>query len=259
MKKKFFAVALATTMVVSSAMSAMAEDISGTDWWAAGNGKSADYALSGDGSVSLDINCTAANDAGYAAFNVEVYADAWFFTTGSNQDAWWAEGAGEGKDGITGIASELNSTIKAGSTYKVTVTRSGNDITVTYANPDGSEYAKFVGTNASTPNDLKVHVLAQVGSYTITESKKDDAGSTTAADTKKDDATTPSTAAPAAGNDAKKDNAAATTAAASSTTTTKSATKTSPKTGDAAPIAALGAVAVVACAGVVVSRRKVTE
>ena len=41
--------------------------------------------------------------------------------------------------------------------------------------------------------------------------------------------------------------------------TTKAATKTSPKTGDVAPIAALGAVAVVACAGVVVSRKKVTE
>ena len=48
-------------------------------------------------------------------------------------------------------------------------------------------------------------------------------------------------------------------AAANNTATTKAATKTSPKTGDVAPIAALGAVAVVACAGVVVSRKKVTE
>ncbi|MDY5577529.1 MAG: hypothetical protein SPF70_08725, partial [Lachnospiraceae bacterium] len=35
--------------------------------------------------------------------------------------------------------------------------------------------------------------------------------------------------------------------------------KDTPKTGDVAPIAALAAVAVVACAGVVVSRKKVTE
>lgn len=247
MKKKFFAVALATTMVVSTAISASAESITGTAWWDAGNGKSGDYTLSGDGSVALDINFKEANGEGYGAFNVEVYNDGWYFTTGSDQNAWWAEGAlkgdaatGGGTQDITGIAATPASTIVAGTTYKVTVTRAGSVITVTYANPDGTKYAEYVGTaNDSIPSELKVHVMAQVGTYDVTE-----ATSTPTDPTK---ATDPTTEAPKGDNP--------TTKAPAATT----AGKTTPKTGDVAPVAALAAVAVVACAAVVVSKKKVTE
>ena len=106
-------------------------------------------------------------------------------------------------------------------------------------------------------NGCYVFFVPDTSTVTVDKKAAADAGTTAAADTKKDNNAT-TAAAPAD----KKDNAATTAAAADkkdNTATTKAATKTSPKTGDVAPIAALGAVAVVACAGVVVSRKKVTE
>ena len=241
MKKKFFAVALATTMALSTVMTASAETLTGTGWWE-GMQTGQDYVLSGNGSLSLDVNFQTGDDAGYGAFNVEVYNEGWFFTTGSDQNAWWAEGAGTGSEGITGVTAGGASTIVAGTTYTVTVTRTDDQITVTYANPDGSKYAEYVGTNETTPEELKVHVMAQVGTYEITEAQanNDNNNESTTAATGENQ----TTAAPADGE---------------KTTTAATTGKGTPQTGDVAPIAALGAVAVIACAGVVVSRKKVTE
>ena len=240
MKKKFFAVALATTMALSTAITASAETLTGTKWWD-GMQAGQDYTLSGDGSVSLDVAFTAGDDAGYGAFNVEVYADKWYLTTGSDQNAWYAEGAkDDANSNITGVATEFASTIVAGNTYKVTVKKAGTTITVTYLNPDGSTYAEYVGTNSTTPNDLKIHVLAQVGTYEVTEAAA--AGTT-----------------PTGPEAAKPTTTAGTTTTAAKTTTAATTKTTTPKTADVAPVAALAALGVVACAGVVVSRKKVTE
>ena len=211
MKKKFFAVALATTMAVSTVMTATAaapETITGTAWWE-GAQFGQDYALTGDGSLSLDVAFESGDaDSGYGAFNVELYADAWYLTTGSDLNAWWAGGATDGGSAISGVSTVFNSSIIAGTTYKITVTRSGNELTVTYANPDGSTYVEYSGTNTNIPDTLKVHVIAQIGTYTISEVEtgKDDStveepstgedGATvetpSASDTKKDDTTAPS-------------------------------------------------------------------
>lgn len=212
MKKKFFAVALATTMAVSTIMTATAaapETITGTAWWE-GMQVGQDYTLTGDGSLSLDVAFESGDaDSGYGAFNVELYADAWYLTTGSDLNAWWAGGATDGGSAISGVSTVFNSSIIAGTTYKITVTRSGNELTVTYANPDGSTYVEYSGTNTNIPDTLKVHVIAQIGTYTISESAEDPADDSTveepstgedgatvetpsASDTKKDDTTTPS-------------------------------------------------------------------
>ena len=260
MKKKFFAVALATTMALSTAVTAMAADtesLTGTKWWE-GKQVGKDYTLEDGKALTLSIEVKSGNGDEGAAFSVEAYDTAYFFTTGSDGNGWFAEGAAEGSSMTSNpfkdAGDKAAGSVEAGKTYEVTVTRSGKDFKMVYYNvTDAKELYTISGTaGADAPSSMKVHVMAQLGTVEVsekteasTEAKKDDAGAATATSTeaKKEDGTTKA--------------ADSTTKATDSTT--KSATKTSPKTGDAAPIAALGAVAVVACAGVVVSRRKVTE
>ena len=237
MRKKLLTVALAATMAVASVFSAFAETLTGTKWWE-GMQAGQDYTLSGDGSISLDVNFKEGNDDGYGAFSVEVYNDGWFFTTGSDQNAWYAEGALNQGESISGVASEFASTIAAGTTYKITVTRSGSNVTVTYANPDGSKYAEYVGTNTSTPDSLKIHVMAQIGTYEVTESAATPADPTTDPTTEAKNPGQQETTATPAGN---KDNV------------------TPSKTGDSAAVAVVAIVALGAAVAVVASKKKVTE
>ena len=244
MKKKFFAVALATTMALSTVMTASAETLTGTAWWT-GMKAGQDYALNGDGSITLTIKAVEGEGA---AFSVETYkkgdaAGNFFFTSGSDGNAWFAEAA-KGTCNVPFVeGSESNPKVTVGDTYEVTVTRAGKEFTVVYYDvTKGAELCKMTGSSeVDFPSDLNVHVMAQVGTFEVAqkttggsdEQKPADNGATTAAADK------------------------ATTTAAADKATTKATTAA--KTGDVAPVAALAAVAVVACAAVVVSRKKVTE
>ena len=160
------------------------------------------------------------------------------FQSDANFDAWVSE-------------------MQAGQDCTVTISRTGDKLD--YTAKIGSYTISTSATSGKAlPETCYVFFTGEKCALTgfTTTKNGGDAATTPAADTKKGDTATPA-AAPAD----KKDNA--TTAAAAdkkdNKATTKATTKTSPKTGDVAPIAALGAVAVVACAGVVVSRKKVTE
>lgn len=283
MKKKFFAVAMATTMALSTAMSASAATVEGAWWaqWTEG------YELADGATLEFDVTVK----GGDAVWNnvAAVFANA--KTTGTKApadevgssykeyavvrgDNWgWGGGDNKSVDGsdITyegGIADEALGgdagfiAMMKDAKLAVTITRSGNDVTYTYkaTGANGSATTRTAKFSANMGDGCYVFFVPDTSTVTVdkkaaADTKKDD--NAPAADTKKGD-NAPAPAAPAD----KKDNAGTTAAAADkkdNTATTKAATKTSPKTGDVAPIAALGAVAVVACAGVVVSRKKVTE
>ena len=279
MKKKFFAVAMATTMALSTAMSASAATVEGAWWtqWTEG------YELADGATLEFDVTVK----GGDAVWNnvAAVFANA--KTTGTKApadevgssykeyavvrgDNWgWGGGDNKSVDGsdITyegGIADEALGgdtgfiAMMKDAKLAVTITRSGNDVTYTYkaTGANGSATTRTAKFSANMGDGCYVFFVPDTSTVTVDKKAAGDAGTTAAADTKKGDTAT-TAAAPAD----KKDNA--TTAAAAdkkdNKATTKATTKTSPKTGDVAPIAALGAVAVVACAGVVVSRKKVTE
>ena len=282
MKKKFFAVAMATTMALSTAVTAMAaEDVSNTSPFGK---KSTNQAVGSNFDVTYTTHINAyksgANRYENVAFEFtnegvdgKANAASNYLTVVCNGGAWFWNGAEAASqwtlsDGTTDSLStnkctDADMTILKDADMVINVKKEGAKLTISGKVGDAEVWTYSVeGNDAFASASGYVHLTGEQTDLTGIEFKDNSVAGgsgTKTDDAKKDDATTPSTAAPAAGNDAKKDNAAATTAAASSTTTTKSATKTSPKTGDVAPVAALGAVAVVACAGVVVSRRKVTE
>lgn len=179
MKKKFLAVAMAAVMAFSVAPAlpvnstvaeaAEAQTLTSEAWWS-GTGVSSDYALDGNGSVTLDVDFTAAAADGSGAFSVEIYDGTGFFlTTGSDKNAWYAESA-EG-DAIEGIADPLLSDIVEGHKYQVVVERSGADFTIAYNDvTDNTEYCKLVAKNTNMPENVKVHFMAQLGTYTVSSS-----------------------------------------------------------------------------------------
>lgn len=182
MKKRFFAVALAATMALSTAITALgAETITGTAWWASTNGKSSDYTLTGDGSVTVSV-ATTASDTGIA-FNVELWENdtaKYYLTTGSDGNGWWFGGPTSTLtlSGWSSGATTLSG-ITPGDTYNVTVTRSGDTFTVKYVDATtGTDYCTMTGTSDMPWEDtIYVHVMAQVG--TITVDKAADTATTT--------------------------------------------------------------------------------
>ena len=245
MKKKFFAVALATTMALSTAMAANAQSLTSDAWWS-GTGIGEDYTLTGNGSVTVVVDGAAAGEG--AAFSVEAYVanngNGHFFTTGSDGNGWFAEAANVDTTVNCPFANGSPTAVVPGHKYEVTVTRNDKDFKMVYNDvTDGTVLAEITGTTTvDFPETINVHVMAQVGTFEV--SQKTDAADPAPAG----DATT---AAPSG------DSATTAAPAAAAATTTKA--PTSVKTGDVAPVAALAAVAVVACAAVVVSRKKVTE
>lgn len=142
------------------------ETFTGYGWWDANNKNSSDVELIGEGKV--EIKLTVADDGAgadfYAAFNLEAVDDqGHYITTGSDLNAWYFDATG---NDISGIASTFASTIKPG-TYTLTVTRSGNSFAFTYLNPDGSRYARFIAGNTNLGQNVKVHIIPQVGGFTM--------------------------------------------------------------------------------------------
>ena len=113
MKKKFFAVALATTMALSTVMTASAETLTGTAWWT-GMQAGQNYTLTGDGTLTLSIEVKAAAESGKAAFSFEATnGDTYFLTTGSDGNIWFADSANNNAP-ITGSSVSKNQFADAG-------------------------------------------------------------------------------------------------------------------------------------------------
>ncbi len=143
------------------------ETLTGTVWWDAGNQRTKDYTLSGDGNLDLYVGYTAAVADG-PAFSVELVSDTnKYITTGSDINIWTAEGAtGNVEGGVMGGSIEL------GHLYKISISRSGADFTIVYFDVTGNKEhctLKAVGTNMGT--DVAVHVIAQVGTFMVGQSQ----------------------------------------------------------------------------------------
>ena len=253
MKKKFFAVAMATTMALSTAVTAMAATATEADITDAFKVNTGDEAVTGNFDVTYTFhNATKDTSANWNNFALEIFdgngqfitlrADAFGWTAGSwtlggdtvdnaGKNPLWT---GQPEDWTAWVADMKNADVT------VNVKRSGNVFNVQYDMKGASNSYQFktaVTVNEEVPDALNIHITGEKVNLTNVKFTNGAADNGT---TKAADSTTKA-------------------AAANNTATTKAATKTSPKTGDVAPIAALGAVAVVACAGVVVSRKKVTE
>ena len=274
MKKKFFAVAMATTMALSTAVTAMAATATEADITDAFKVNTGDEAVTGNFDVTYTFhNATKDTSANWNNFALEIFdgngqfitlrADAFGWTAGSwtlggdtvdnaGKNPLWT---GQPEDWTAWVADMKNADVT------VNVKRSGNVFNVQYDMKGASNSYQFktaVTVNEEVPDALNVHITGE--KVNLTNVKFTNGAG--AGETKKEEGTTAGTPAGGAKKEDGTTKAADSTtkaAAANNTATTKAATKTSPKTGDVAPIAALGAVAVVACAGVVVSRKKVTE
>ncbi len=264
MKKKFFAVALATTMALSTALTGTAAtadvDITG----GLGSGNTGDEAVTGDFDVSYTFkNASHDASANWNNFAVEVVGEGYGITARADAFAVGFNGAeavlgGWGDNPIpasttwTGQPEDwaVWAAGMADATVDVNVKRSGNVLTLTYKiNAGGQDYT-FVGTTPEVPgmpDALNIHLTGEKVALSNVKFTDNKAGGAATPEPDSKPSTDPTTAA--SGGDTP------TTKAPAATT----AGKTTPKTGDVAPVAALAAVAVVACAAVVVSKKKVTE
>ncbi len=254
MKKKLLTVALAAVMTVASTVGAMAETLTSTAtaWWAdvkAGT----DYTLAADSEVVLYATCLEHEvEAGYG-FMVETYVPSaetgskMYITATNNDDAWSAEGltyTNAPASGNPQTTTKGTATLEAGTVVKVTVKRTGDDVSFEFYNMTANEvYRNFVfeGTNYSTATgDVMVHFSAQTGSFEVSTTAPEVATTTAASAANEGETTT------VAGD--------ATTAA----TTTAATTTTTPNTGDSTMVVALLAVAALS-AVVVLKKKTVTE
>ncbi len=263
MKKKFFAVALATTMAVSSALTANAATLSGAWWtsWTEGyelkdklefnvDVKGGDAVWNNFATVFVNAKTTGTQapadevGASYKEYAV-VRGDNWGWGGGDNKTVDGTDITYEGGLADLGDADFI-ATMKD-CKVNLVITKNGNDVTmvsnITGANgKTATRTAKFTVDMSAGAYVFLVPDTAEITVTPVT-ANTDNNDSTTAADKNDSDPTK----AP--------DGNTATTKAPAATT----AGKTTPKTGDVAPVAALAAVAVVACAAVVVSKKKVTE
>lgn len=143
------------------------EVLKGTEWWA-GMMKGADRLMSGDGTWTWTVKASSLMD-GYGAFSVEIYDPSTngYITTGSDKNAWTAEGFNPDTALVTGVPKTLDSKLVEGHTYAVTVTRLGNTFTVRYTDhTTGKEICTLVITPAEiVGKNVQIHVMAQVGTF----------------------------------------------------------------------------------------------
>ena len=140
------------------------ETLIGTGWWT-GTSTGQNYALSGtDTSMVLYVGASKLDVGGYGAFNIELVSDGKYLTTGSDKNAWYAEGATGGELNAPNTGSEL----RADHVYRITITRKGNDFTVNYYDATTQEeYYEVTATNINFGDNVNVHVMAQVGTFKI--------------------------------------------------------------------------------------------
>ena len=272
MKKKLLAVALAATMVVSSAITSMAESLTGTAWWT-GSQTGTNYTLTGDGSLTLQVEVKEGDaEGGNVAFSVEATTGTYYLTTGSDGNIWTADssnnnapvdGATITKNPFADAGDTAAGSAEVGHTYEVVITRSGNDFTVAYNDvTSGTQLYDMAVTGLALDNEVAVHVMAQLGTMEVTQKE---GAATTVTTTNTDTTTGTSTDTDSDGDtdtstdtdsDNDTDTSTNTTNTSGTTTTTTTNGTTAPATGDTATTAAVLVVMIAAAGAVVVLKRK---
>lgn len=162
-----------TTEATTEAPAAEVETLKSEAWWS-GTGIGKDYALEGDGSVTVVVKQTDGAETG--AFSVELYsktdAAGYYFTTGSDGNAWRAEMLeGECKNPFADNNGADPGKYVPGNTYEVTITRAGNDYTAKYVDVASGEvvYEMTLAATTEAPATMNVHVMAQVGTFEVSQ------------------------------------------------------------------------------------------
>ena len=217
MKKKFFAVALATTMTVSTVMTASAETVNAIDITNAFSANTGDESVTGDFDVTYTFhNATMDTSANWNNFILEIFDGAGEFVTLRADAFGWTAGnwtlggdtvENAGKNPIwTGQPEDWTAwaAVMTDADVTVNVKRTGNVLDVQYDMKDASNAYQFntvVTVNEELPETLNMHLTGEKVSLkdikftdntkkgedvSTDDTKKDD---TTEATTKKDDAT----------------------------------------------------------------------
>lgn len=234
MKKKFFAVALATTMTVSTVMTASAETISGAWWtsWSQGyevaDGETVEFdmELKGGDAVWNNVAAVFVNGkttgttapadevAGYKEYAV-VRGDNWGWGGGDNKTVDGNDISYQG--GIADLGdADFIATMKDAH-LEVSVTREGNDIEYTYTaiGANGIETTRTVNFTSDLSEGCYVFFVSDGSTVDISlveEDSSEDPSEDSTDDTKKDDTTEATT---------KKDDAAKETTTKKEESTTK--------------------------------------
>ena len=216
MKKKFFAVALATTMAVSTVMTASAETVNAIDITNAFSANTGDESVTGDFDVTYTFhNATMDTSVNWNNFILEIFDGAGEFVTLRADAFGWTAGnwtlggdtvENAGKNPLwTGQPEDWTAwaAVMTDADVTVNVKRTGNVLDVQYDMKDASNAYQFntvVTVNEDLPETLNMHLTGEKVSLkdikftdntkkgedvSTDDTKKDD---TTEATTKKDDA-----------------------------------------------------------------------
>ena len=209
MKKKFFAVALATTMTVSTVMTASAETISGAWWtsWSQGyevaDGETVEFdmELKGGDAVWNNVSAVFVNGkttgttapadevAGYKEYAV-VRGDNWGWGGGDNKTVDGNDISYQG--GIADLGdADFIATMKDAH-LEVSITREGNDIEYTYTaiGANGIETTRTVNFTSDLSEGCYVFFVSDSSTVDISlveEDSSEDPSEDSTDDTKKDD------------------------------------------------------------------------
>lgn len=256
MKKKFFAVALATTMTVSTVMTASAETISGA-WWTAW---SQGYEVADGETVEFDMELKGGNApwnnvaavfvngkttgttapadevAGYKEYAV-VRGDNWGWGGGDNKTVDGNDISYQG--GIADLGeADFIATMKDAH-LEVSITREGNDIEYTYTaiGANGIETTRTVNFTSDLSEGCYVFFVSDGSTVDISLVEEDSSEDSTD-DTKKDDTTKETTTKKEESTTKKEESTTAATSVKTEATATDAAKSSATVTGTNVPTGA---------------------
>ena len=256
MKKKFFAVALATTMTVSTVMTASAETISGAWWtsWSQGyevaDGETVEFdmELKGGDAVWNNVAAVFVNGkttgttapadevAGYKEYAV-VRGDNWGWGGGDNKTVDGNDISYQG--GIADLGdADFIATMKDAH-LEVSVTREGNDIEYTYTaiGANGIETTRTVNFTSDLSEGCYVFFVSDGSTVDISLVEEDSSEDSTD-DTKKDDTTKETTTKKEESTTKKEESTTAATSVKTEATATDAAKSSATVTGTNVPTGA---------------------
>lgn len=256
MKKKFFAVALATTMTVSTVMTASAETISGAWWtsWSQGyevpDGETVEFDMELKGGnapwnnvAAVFVNgkttgTTAPADevAGYKEYAV-VRGDNWGWGGGDNKTVDGNDISYQG--GIADLGeADFIATMKDAH-LEVSITREGNDIEYTYTaiGANGIETTRTVNFTSDLSEGCYVFFVSDGSTVDISLVEEDSSEDSTD-DTKKDDTTKETTTKKEESTTKKEESTTAATSVKTEATATDAAKSSATVTGTNVPTGA---------------------
>ena len=256
MKKKFFAVALATTMTVSTVMTASAETVNAIDITNAFSANTGDESVTGDFDVTYTFhNATMDTSANWNNFILEIFDGAGEFVTLRADAFGWTAGSwtlggdtveNAGKNPLwTGQPEDWTAwaAVMTDADVTVNVKRTGNVLDVQYDMKDASNAYQFntvVTVNEDLPETLNMHLTGEKVSlkdikFTDNTKKGEDVSTD---DTKKDDTTKETTTKKEESTTKKEESTTAATSVKTEATATDAAKSSATVTGTNVPTGA---------------------